>query len=224
MPGGESESPAKLPDLELEDSIRERNDMAADVELDESPAVGAGVNGPEEVELNEPAEIGSAAPAPHRASATLEEKDDPPLAGPTNRAWRAGPLGAPDPAGLRAMLADQPELLEPGLSVYKSEKGTPLGARYTSAVGEIDLLATDADGGLVVVMVVEPHEGPELIAGVLQRIGWVRKHLSGRSQSVRGIVLMDHARDSVAYAAAAVAGTVAFKTYQVALTFDDLQF
>jgi len=207
-PGVESEFPAKLPHLELDDSLES----------------AAGVNRPEEVELHEPAEVGSDASAPHGASATLEAKDDPPLAGPTDVVRPAGPLGTPDPAGLRAMMADQPELLEPGLSVYKSEKGTPLGARYTSAVGEIDLLATDVDGGLVVVMVAEPHAGPDLIAGVLQRIGWVRKHLSGPSQAVRGIVLMNRVSDSVGYAAAAVDGTVAFKTYQVTLTFDDLQF
>ena len=150
-----------------------------------------------------------------------EEKEDPPEVAEAMPGRRVGPFGSPDPVGLRALLADQPELLEPGLAVYASEKGTPLGAGYTSAVGEIDLLGRGADGGLVVVMVAESHEGPELIGGVLQRIGWVRKHLAGKGQEVRGIVLMEQAPDSIVYAAAAVADTVVFKTYQVALTFSD---
>jgi hypothetical protein len=35
---------------------------------------------------------------------------------------------------------------------------------------------------------------------------------------------MDRARDAIAYAAAAVADTVKFKTYRVALRFDALEF
>jgi hypothetical protein len=218
----ESDSVSKLPHLDIDsESNQQRTDAAATVELSEPAEVDVELEEPAEVELNEPAEVETHAAAPNAGSAVPEEKDDPPPAAPGRP---AAPFGAPDPMGLRAMLAQQPELLEPGLSVYTSEKGTPLGAGYTSAVGEIDLLAKDADGGFVVVMVAEPYEGEALVSGVLQRIGWVRKHLCAGSQAVRGIVLMDQARDEIVYAAAAVADTVSFKTYQVALTFSDLEF
>jgi hypothetical protein len=215
--GSNPDSPVKLPLPELKTDSKPRGkDKAGREEPDELA----------EVELNEPAEVGASAPARQAASAAPPEpeKDDPPPVTAASRVRRSGPLGVPDPVGLRAMLADQPDLLEPGLSVYANEKGTPLGAGYTSAVGEIDLLARDSDGGLVVVLVAEPHEGEELISGALQRIGWVRKHLSKGESRVRAIVLVDRPRDDIAYAAAAVADTVKFKTYRVALRFDDLDF
>ena len=133
-------------------------------------------------------------------------------------------LGSLDAAGLKSLLAEQPELLEPGLGIYKSEKGTQLGVNYTSAVGEIDLLAKDAGGHFVVVMCAERQEAEQMVSSVLQRIGWVRKHLAGAGQQVRGIVLLDRVRDDIAYAANAVAGTVAFKIYRVAVRFEDLDF
>ena len=64
----------------------------------------------------------------------------------------------------------------------------------------------------------------ELISGVLQRIGWVSKHLSGKSQGVRGIVLLDEVHEELGYAAAAVGDTVSFKTWRMSLAFDDVAF
>ena len=61
-----------------------------------------------------------------------------------------------------------------------------------------------------------------IIAEVLRRIGWVRKHVGEAEQRVRGIVLCEGAPESLGYAAAAVADTICFKTYRVALTFEDL--
>src|SRR5262249_2854282 len=56
------------------------------------------------------------------------------------------PMG---PAGLRALLADQPELLEPGLRVYRDESGAAAGVAFGTGVGEIDLLATAGRGNPV---------------------------------------------------------------------------
>jgi hypothetical protein len=198
-------------------AVKAKAEPLPEVELDE----------PAEVELNEPAEVesklSSKAGNPMREadSDDLEEKDDPPTV--SDESPRRGP-GSPDPDGLRGMLGEQPELLEPGLSVYADEKGTPQGVGYTSAVGEIDLLARDAQGGLVVVMVAGSEDGGELISGMLQRIGWVSKHLGAKKQRVRGIVLLEEVHESIGYAAAAVGDTLSFKTWQVALTFDDVEF
>jgi hypothetical protein len=133
------------------------------------------------------------------------------------------PLAATDPDSLRSLLAEQPETLEKGLSVYCDDKGTPLGAGYSSGVGDIDLLAVDGRGELVVVMILEPGQGEELVALVLQRIGWVRKHVGDGNDRVRGIVLCEEAPESLSYTAAAVSDTVKFKTWRVALTFEDLE-
>lgn len=133
------------------------------------------------------------------------------------------PIFTLDAAGLRKMLARQPELLEPGLNIVTDEKGRLVGSGYATDVGTIDLLARDAKGGLVVVTVVESGQGEEVVAEMLQRIGWVRKNLGKGKQKVRGIVVLEQVPKNLSYAAAAVADTIAFKTYWVALTFGDVE-
>lgn len=123
---------------------------------------------------------------------------------------------------LRALLAEEPELLEAGLDVFVDDGGQAVGAGYQTDVGTIDLLARDARGALVVVVVAEPDAEEALVADVLQRIGWVRKHLGKGKREVRAIVLLEAARDDLSYAAAAVAGTVSFKTWRVTVGFDDV--
>lgn len=133
------------------------------------------------------------------------------------------PVFALDAAGLRRLLARQPDLLEAGLGVLADDKGKPVGVGYATPVGDIDLLARDGSGILVVVRVADRGVGEELIAETLQRIGWVRKHLGKGKQKVRGIVLVEHAPDNLSYTASAVAGTITFKTYRVAVAFDDVE-
>ncbi len=169
--------------------------------------------------------------APGEGDAELEldevaSRSASPISGPASGATpdptSAGlPMG---PAGLRSLLANQPELLEPGLRVYRDEAGTPAGVDYATGVGTIDLLATDGRGNLVAVMVSEKGRAEEdLVAEVLQRIGWLRKHLCEARQQVRAIVLVEEPPASLPYAAAAVADTVSFKTFRVALVFEDVE-
>jgi len=132
------------------------------------------------------------------------------------------PVFAMDPPGLRRLLARQPELLEPGLSVFTDEKGKPVGTGYSTRVGEIDLLALDKSGAFVVIRVADREGGEDLVAETLQRIGWVRKHLGKGKQKARGIILVEQAPENLSYTAAGVAGTITFKTYRVAVTFEDV--
>jgi RecB family endonuclease NucS len=133
------------------------------------------------------------------------------------------PVFALDPPGLRKLLGRQPELLEPGLSVFTDGRGIPVGAGYSTRVGEIDLLARDTSGALVVVRVADREGGEELVAETLQRIGWVRKHLGKGKQKTRGIILVEHAPENLSYTAAGVAGMITFKTYRIAVTFQDVE-
>ena len=50
----------------------------------------------------------------------------------------------------------------------------------------------------------------------------MRKHLAKPGQEVRAIVLLERLPDEVRYAAAALADTVSFKTYRLALTFEEV--
>lgn len=135
----------------------------------------------------------------------------------------SAPVFALDPTGLREMLAEQPEMLEPGLSLVIDKKGNPIRAGFSTAVGNIDLLARDASGALVVVKIAGGGEGEELVEEILQRIGWVRKHLGKGTQQVRGIVLLERAPENLGYAVSAVAGMIAIKTYRVGVTFQDVE-
>lgn len=128
-----------------------------------------------------------------------------------------------DAAALRKLLARQPEILEPGLSVLTDDKGKPIGAGFSTGVGSIDLLARDSSGTLVVVRVGERGQGEELVSETLQRIGWVRKHLAKGKQNVRGVVLVEQAPENLSYTASAVAGTISFKTFSVAVTFENVE-
>ncbi len=127
-----------------------------------------------------------------------------------------------DPSQVRTLVGEQPGLLEKGLGIYADESGKPVGADFPSPVGEIDLLARDPKGNFVVIMVPEPNEAGDVVGGILQRMGWVRKHVADGKKEVRGIVVLDQLPEEVAYAAAGTAGAVAFKTFRVALTFHDL--
>lgn len=139
------------------------------------------------------------------------------------RAPATTPPTAIDAAGLRGLLFEQPGALEKGLCVYR-EGGKAVGAGYESPVGLIDLLATDSKGDIVVVSVMEKNQGEELLAEVLKRLGWARKHLAeAKGKKVRGIVLCEEPPENLSYTAAAVADTVAFKTYRLALSFDDIE-
>jgi len=164
-----------------------------------------------ELELDEVTPT-SAPPAAHPHAAH-------PAASPASRP----PAGAMGPAGLRALLAERPELLEPGLRVYRDESGAPAGVDYATGVGTIDLLASDGRGHLVAVLVSEKARGEEdLVADALQRLGWLRKHLCKPGQPARALVLVEEPPAGLSYAAAAVADTVAFKTYRIALIFEDV--
>jgi hypothetical protein len=126
----------------------------------------------------------------------------------------------PKASELRAILAEQPGLLEPDLSVFTGKKR---GVRFPTDVGEIDLLLIDDEQNLVVVSIPDPESPGDLVSEILQRIGWVRKHVAKEQQEVRGVVLLPPMPEDLSYAAAAVAGTVAFHTYRMSISFDELE-
>jgi hypothetical protein len=142
---------------------------------------------------------------------------------PLPRAARSSASLQPDPAAVRETLSGRPELLEPGLRVHADAQGKAVGVDFSTDVGEIDLLARDAAGSFVVVMVAERGQAEECVPELLQRIGWVRKHLASGGEKVRGTLVLDQAPESLGYAAAAVADTITFKTYRMSLSFEELR-
>jgi hypothetical protein len=121
-----------------------------------------------------------------------------------------------DPAQVRTLVSATPALIEPGLRAYQDGGSVP------TAVGEIDLLAVDDAGGLVVVMVAEGEPGKEVVLELLERIGFVRTQVAESGQEVRGLLVAERLSDSTRYTIAALGGAVSVKSWRVALTFDDL--
>ncbi len=154
--------------------------------------------------------------APHRADSAA----CPPPSAPSQPTF---PLALESPQ-LAQLLVEQPELLEPGLGIYVDESGAEVGARYATEVGEIDLLARDQSGAVVVVMVAGSESAQAMISAMLQRLGWVRKHLLKNEQSVRGILVLERMDKEIGYAAAAVSDSIDFKTWRLSLSFEHLEF
>lgn len=190
-------SPSDSSPLPLSAPVADEGDADAEVELQEQVVV-------------EPPKQ-SAKTAANRAPSSVRPAREP---GPT--------VFHLSPGQVRTLIAEQPGLLEKGLGIYADESGTPVGAGFPSPVGEIDLLARDPKGNFVVVMVPEPNEAENVVGGILQRMGWVRKHVASDKKEVRGVVVLEQLPEDVAYAAAGTGGTVAFKTFRVALTFHDI--
>jgi RecB family endonuclease NucS len=154
---------------------------------------------------------------PADSSARLEELElSEPAAG-----GAAEPGLTPDPQQVRDLLAEDPSLLEKGLTLV-GDAGASGGVDYPTDVGNIDLLARDGSGALVVVMVAKGDSSSDVVAEILQRIGWVRKHVAKTREGVRGVVIMQQAPDNLSYAAAAVSDTVSFRTYRIRLSFDEV--
>lgn len=160
---------------------------------------------------------------PADSSARIEELElsEPALDDPADTAT-GGSVITPDPQQVRDLLAESPELLEEGLTLV-SDTNAPAGVDYPTDVGAIDLLARDASGALVVVMVTKGDSSSDVVAEILQRIGWVRKHVAKTREGVRGVVVMNEAPENLSYAAAAVSDTVAFRTYRLKLSFDEVR-
>jgi RecB family endonuclease NucS len=139
---------------------------------------------------------------------------------PSTRGSSSSSLGRDE---VLTLVAEQPELIESGLRVHSDRKGEAVGAGFATDVGEIDLLARDSAGGWVLIVVAEEDSEKELVAELLQLMGWVRKHLGKKGQEVRAIVLLDSVPEDLGYAAAAVADSLEFKRYRLALTFEPVE-
>jgi hypothetical protein len=170
---------------------------------------------------------------------SVELEKTPPPAPPSRRAARPSPplkarttppppTAAPAsifslrPEELRARITEKPEMVERGLAVYRDpSSGKPTGVGYATEVGDVDLLAVDESGALVVVMVAERSAG-DPVPIVLERVGWIAKHVARPGQVVRAIALLEPPPPALGYTARAVAETVAFKTWRVAVAVEDV--
>jgi hypothetical protein len=167
----------------------------------------------------EPAPLRAPAPAAQKASASPAPA---PIAARRKRAETVVPPLALDLAQVRALLTEQPGLIEKGLGVHADAAGRPVGVDFETPVGSIDLLARDLRGGYVVLMVLEPEDTDDLVPALLRRMGWVRKHLCSAGEAVRAIAVVSELPESALYAAAGLGdGALRFVGYRVSLDFHE---
>ena len=128
-----------------------------------------------------------------------------------------------DPEQVRHLIVERPEVLEANLTLHVDEGGTEVGAGFQTDVGEIDLLGRSETGDFVVAMVVASSAEQEAaVAGMIQRLGWVRKHLSDGQHAVRGVLLTGGISEELGYAAAALKESVTFLGWRLSLGFEPL--
>lgn len=116
---------------------------------------------------------------------------------------------------LRNYLAKNLGKLEPGLRVYEEEGITgiefPVGGRF------IDILATDAKGGFVVIEL-KVSRGYDRVVGQLMRyVAWIKKNLAEPVQSVRGVIVAREISEDLLLACSMVPGVELFE-YELSLS------
>lgn len=97
-----------------------------------------------------------------------------------------------DEKSLETVLANRPDLLEPGLTVFQRQSRIP--------VGIMDLLCVDQKRNYVVVEIKRPAAGyREVVGQITTYMGWVRKNIATQHQTVRGIIVVGKRNERLDY-------------------------
>ena len=122
---------------------------------------------------------------------------------------------------LEACLLSRISEVEPGLRLF--EGGS---FRYqqleTGAVGRLDLLAVDIDGGFVVIELKAGTADDRVCGQVLRYMGWVKTELAAPGQAVRGMIVAHDFTDGLRFAAEA-SPQLTLKHYSVSFHFEESQ-
>jgi hypothetical protein len=116
---------------------------------------------------------------------------------------------------LRHYLAKNLSKLESGLRVYEEEGITgiqfPVGGRF------IDILATDAKGGLVVIELKVSRGYDKVVGQLLRYVAWIKKNLAEPNQNVRGVIVARGISEDLLLACSMVPGMELFE-YELSLS------
>jgi endonuclease len=105
-------------------------------------------------------------------------------------------------AHLRDFLAKNPNLIESGLKIFRSEEYD--GVEYPVDNGRIDLLAIDREDRFVVVELKLSQGRNKALGQLLYYMGWVDQHLG--NGPCRGLIIGSEITDELAVAASRVPG------------------
>ena len=91
-----------------------------------------------------------------------------------------------------------------GIQIYKDAEGS-IGQQYPTDIGIIDILAWDPVKNCYVVIELKKGKSSDVVVGqTLRYMGWVKEHLCGDGESVRGIVICRDQDDRLDYALSVV--------------------
>ncbi len=143
----------------------------------------------------------------------LEEEED---AGVAIDAALAGSSQFALEKDLQRYLADNLQLIEPGLTLFQDEEIT--GFEYPAGGGRrIDILAKDVSGDFVV-LELKVEKGYDRVVGQLLRyVNWVRRELSEPGQRVRGIIVCRSMSEDLILACAGIKDVELFE-YRLQVT------
>lgn len=122
-----------------------------------------------------------------------------------------------DRVGLRRLLAENLEVLGPGLQVVGSAEAKTLPGVLAPPGGHVDLLLKGPGGDSIVCLVGPPEAAEPLIAQALQAVGWIKQHLASSGGKARALIIVDRAPASLLRAAAAVPDVIGVLEYDLSL-------
>ncbi|MDD1959034.1 endonuclease NucS [Pseudomonas sp. 39004] len=116
---------------------------------------------------------------------------------------------------LQRYLAENLDCIEPGLKLYEDDGLT--GIEYDAGGRRIDILATDATGGFVVIELKVSRGYDRVVGQLLRYINWVRKELADPGQPVRGIIVCRSISEDLCLACASIKEVELFE-YKLSVT------
>jgi hypothetical protein len=130
---------------------------------------------------------------------------------PKPKKAEAGPLKNIHEVHLEELLAEDLDVVEPGLQLVRRQQDA-------GAAGRIDLLCRSAEGELVVVEVKRLNTRAEdVYKQTMAYVGWVRRNLAENGQAVRGIIVGGRLDEKVLLA---IEGTPNLKYRRLSLTVE----
>lgn len=117
---------------------------------------------------------------------------------------------------LQRYLADNLQLIEPGLALFQDEEIT--GLEYPAGGGRrIDILAKDQSGGFVVLELKVEKGYDRAVGQLLRYVNWVRRELAEPGQRVRGIIVCRSMSEDLILACAGIKDVELFE-YRLQVT------
>ena len=104
---------------------------------------------------------------------------------------------------LREYISNHLEIVESDLNLYEDENGN-LGVEYPANKWNIDILAVDSKGNLIVIELKKSRCADKVFGQLARYMGWVKEKIAKHGQTVRGIIIGGTISDELKYASSLI--------------------